>query len=358
MSPQHKKWLKYCLYAVLVLVVYVLLVYTYFQFEQFSPSQPDATLVDSLWYVVLNPTGLGSAGNFMTFPSTFFGKIISVVFVLTGLGMLGVFIGKIGDMFNEYREYRRLGYAGTDFENHHLIIGWNQFTELVVKQLLKSNQQVAVVTNRKADIDLIYDEYGTEDVFVLFTELDNYERFEKVNISAASRVLVSPGSDSDTLVTLLNLKDDYDGPEYVVTVRNEDLEETLVENGADYVVSRYRAASGLIASNIFEPDAAAYLNDLMTSVESEGDHELQQYYVKPDCELVGENCGEAFEFLYNELGCLLVGYSRPGDEERHLEILPSDADTIQAEDYLVLIVTNEIMGAVGNYFQVEQGLRF
>lgn len=275
-------------------------------------------------------------------------------------------------MFSEYREYHRLGHAGTNFTDHMVIIGWNDFTRLITNELIKSNRKVAVITQDRESIDLIYDQFSKSSVFVLFADLKNYDMFEKANINLASRVLVSPRSDTDTLVTLLNIKERYENPDYVVTIKNEELVNTFEgsekendEQLARYAIPPYETASGLMASNIFEPDSAEYLSDLITSVPQDDDdnsseeHEFQQYRITPNHPFSGKKYIDVFNTLYEEYSCPSIGISKSQDNEsskRNFIKLPEDDVTVESGDYIVLIVSSTNIDEIQKFFGVEQGL--
>ncbi len=349
------KKVKRTLYCILGVVAYFLLLKLLVVVEQPYADSNIQNFGDAFWYSLVTLTTVGY-GDY--FPVSLYGRIIGGAFVLASLGFLGFLVGKIGDKFAEYRERKRLGYDGTDFVNHFVVIGWNNFTELVVRELVLSGKKVAIITDSRDSIDLIRNEFDRDTVFSLFTDLDNFDNYSKVNVNEAARVLISPDSDTDTLVGLLNLRDEFSQPEYVVTVENVELVDTLKENGADYVISRHDAASGVIASYIFEPDVADYLNDLMASISQNGDHEFQQYQVTENCEFDDRNYGEVFKNFYEEYGEPVVGLRKNQPEDNRLLKLPPDDVKVQAGDYLVLIATGENMEEIEAFFGVSQGIKF
>jgi voltage-gated potassium channel len=372
MTNREKRWLKYALIVAAVVLLYIGLVYAYFQYETFKPNQPDPTVSQVVWYVFLNPTGLGNVGNLMSLPTTLVGKTIAFVFTLTSLGLLGVFIGKIGDMFTEYREYRRLGHAGTNFEDHIVILGWDKFARMVTDQLVLSGQQVAIVTDEKDDIDVIYEEFGHKSVFVLYSLLNDYGNLDKVNIRDAFRVLINEPSDAETLVELINIKaleegstksEEADGNgskpnaiDCVVTFRDEDLENTYLEAGAYAAISLHESASNLIASNIFEPQSAELLGDLIASVENGEEHELQQYRVTSSDAVHGRTFGEVFDEIYEKYDSMPVGVSKPADQGRKIHKLPDDDLKLESGDYLLIVVSGSEVARMERALDVEQGL--
>ena len=67
------------------------------------------------------------------YPQTFGGRFIGYIFVLASLGVLGFLVGKVSALFTEMSENRRLGYHGTSFTEHVVIVGWNSFAQTVTR---------------------------------------------------------------------------------------------------------------------------------------------------------------------------------------------------------------------------------
>jgi voltage-gated potassium channel len=359
LTKQQRRVARYALIVAGVVAFYIGLVYLYFQVEPFGPENEDVGLVEAAWYVFLNPTGLGDAGPFKFFPATVAGKVIGVVFALSGLSLVGLFVGKITDMFNEYREARRLGKYGTDFDDHVVVIGWDEFSRRVIGDLVLSGIQVAVVTNRKEEVDLIYEEFGDENVFVLFGDYENYDQLSLANIAEAREVFLNRTADTDTLITLLNFSKRFDDLDlrYVARVKNDELLPAFSIDGVRVeAVSTFEVASALIASHIFEPSVATYGKDLIASVDDEEDYELQQYLVTPSSRWAGTTYGELYWTLYEDNRLLPVALSkRAEDEERRLVKLPGDDVPVEAGDYVVLIASGETVQAAEQQFGIREG---
>lgn len=388
-----KRILKMISWAVLGYFAVVCLVYVFYQFETFTSAQPDLSFYESMWVTILNPTAL-TGGSGYTFPETIVGKLVAIVFVLISISLLGVFIGKIGDMFTEYREYRKLGYHGTDFEDHYVIIGWDNIARLVTEQLVLSGQQVAIVTENRKNIELIYEEFDRGSVFVLLSNLNNYENLEKANVKSCHRLLINNPSDKETLVDLMNIKanEAFEDIDCLVTIQEERMRETFIgrpgnesdrlsnrpdnESKAYWAYSLFRPASNLIASTIFEPLSADFLQDLITSVDNENgdeeEYELQLYQVTEGDAFYESHTdfGYAFDHIYldgtlgsnYEYQCMPVALSKRLDgskslqEDREINLLPSDDTPVEAGDYIILIAKGDCMDQLEEDFSNPQGL--
>ena len=358
LTSHQQRILRYSAVLFGVLAFYVLLVYTYFQFESFGSSQSDIGLFQAAWYVFLNPTGLGNAGITKLFPATLPGKLIGVIFAISGLSLIGLFVGKVTDMFNEYREHRKLGYYGTDFEDHVLIIGWDRFSERIVRQLILSGVKVAVITDVKDEVDLIYEKFDDENVFVLYSDYEKYDRLTLANIDTAQQVFLNRRADTDTLITLLNFHNHFEDHDlkYVVRVKNDDLLEAFeIEDIRVEAVSTFDVASALIASHIFEPDVATFGKDLIASAADADDYEIQQFLVTDENPWAGSSFEEMYWALYETHRILPIGLGKREDNTRRLVELPSDDVPVESGDYVIMIVSGESAASAEDVFGVEEG---
>jgi voltage-gated potassium channel len=357
LTSYQKRVIRYTAVVLGVLAFYIFLVYTYFQFESFGSGRSTVGLDEAAWYVFLNPTGLGDASTKL-FPATLPGKLIGVVFALSGLSLIGLFVGKVTDMFNEYREYRRLGYYGTDLEDHVIIIGWDRFSKRIARQLMLSGVDVAVITDVKEEVDLIYEEFGDENVFVLYTDYEKYGQLALANIDSAQQVFLNRRADTDTLITLLNFHNHFEELDlkYVVRVNNDDLLEAFeIEDIRVEAVSTFDVASALIASHIFEPDVAAFGKDLIASAADTDDYEIQQFLVTDANPWAGTSFGELYWELYEDHRILPIGLGKRDEGERSLVELPGDDVTVEVGDYVIMIVSGDSATVAEETFGVEEG---
>lgn len=298
---------------------------------------PDAANIkdvgDTVWYALVTLTTVGY-GDY--YPVSAPGTVLGAIFVLSSLGVLGVLIGKIADLFTSYRERRRLGHHGIDATGHLVLFGWNESTARILKQILTTERQIVVVTNDRASIDTIHDRFSNA-VFPLYAEYDDAAMLDRVNLRRADRALLNIDSDTDALIHLLNLRQDFPDVEFVVAAQNEELQETFRNAGVAKAVSSNANAAHLIASVIFEPDVAAFAQDLITTAHEESEHDLQQYVVEPDGPAGGMAYGDLFQALYEEHRVIPIGLSTRDGEEHHLHKLPPDDMTVTAGDVLIVI---------------------
>lgn len=310
---------------------------------------------DSIWYSLVTLTTVGY-GDY--FPTTVGGKFIGGVFVVASLGLLLGLVSKVTEHFAMISERKKMGYYGTDFEHHIIVLGWNNFGGGVVTQLVAASNKVVVITDQKDDIDKIYDKFSKEMVFVIYSDLKNLKIMEKANIGECHMVFINLDNDADKLITTLNIQKDYPGVEFLVTLDHSDLDDTFHSAGVNYVLSKDDIASKMIASFIFEPDVAAITNDLISSADSEDSFDVQQYLVSSENPFVNKSFGEAFDHLKKTFNVLLIGLSKYGKngKDRKLYKFPKDELQIELNNYLILIANDETGDKMEELFGVSEGV--
>jgi len=336
------KWLSAVLGVLLVGGIFVLP-----RIEQaYAPDAANIQNVgDAVWYAVVTLTTVGY-GDF--YPVSGPGQIVGVIFVLCSLGVLGVLIGKVADLFATYREHRRLGHHGLDASGHLVIFGWNDSTARIVDQLQGLSgpilsAPIVVVTRDRQAVDTIHERFP-EVVFPLYSEFDDPKWLDRVNLRRAHRVLLNVDSDTDTLIHLLNLRNHFPDVDFVVAVHNEELEATFRNAGVAKVVSSDTNAAHLIASVIFEPDVARFAQELVSTSRDETEFDLRQYTVEAGSQIAGASYGDLFRSLHEARQALAIGLSKADGNEKRLLKLPEDEVPVEAGDTLILIVRGRDSG--------------
>lgn len=337
----------------IAIICYFILLYLLVLFESSNNNASIKNLSDALWYSIVTLTTVGY-GDF--YPITPFGKFIGSVFVIASMGILLGLVSKVTEYFSMIRERKKMGYYGTDFKNHIIILGWNNFGSGVVLQLINAGNKVVVLTDDKNDIDKIYDKFSKDSIFVIFSELKNTKSLEKANINSCHMIFINVEDDSDKLITMLNIKKEYPDVEFLVTLNHSDLDSTFHSAGVNYVLSKDDIASKMIASFIFEPDVAEITNELISSAETEDEFDVQQYLVTNENPFLNKNYGETFAYLKSNFNVILIGLSKWNGKKRNLLKFPKDDVKIEINNYLILIANGVAGDNMEELFKVSEGV--
>ncbi len=330
----------------LVLIINLLLVH----FENKAGSSGITSLSSAFWFMIVTLTTVGYGD--LT-PVSTPGKVIGYIYVFSSLGVLGFLFSMVSNKIYKMMEEKKLGYHGTHFENHILIIGWNDFSKMVAEEIALTGKQMAIVTNKKDDIDLIYSQYGKTNVFVLFSDYQSLETLDKVNADKVSVAFIGLNDDSESLMYVLAFKRIYPDPNIVVSLEKSQLKNTFYAAGVTYAVARNEIASKLVASYIFEPDVATMNIGLLKTSRSDDDHDIQEYLMLEDNPYIGKDCFELFMDLKQHYNSILMGIYKA--EIRRMITNPGAEQKVQPGDYLVIISNGLNKKKIQQVFKVQEG---
>jgi voltage-gated potassium channel len=251
-------------------------------------------------------------------------------------------------------EKKKLGLFGTDFENHVILVGWNDFGKLIADEIIRANQKMAIITDDRDDVDLIKSFYG-DNVFVNFGELNSMESLEKTNIEKSVSLFINLSDDSKALVYLINLRKHYQEVNVVAYLSNTELRETFYSAGATYVIPEKDISSKLIASFVFEPDVAKFAEDLITTSTNKESCDMVEFKVGEQHPLLGINCLEAFISFKKDYNVILMGLSKKGNDGYFLIKNPGEEVIIESGDYLIIVVDGNSKKEIEKLFDAKEG---
>jgi len=339
-------------YTWILFVFYIVLIFSLVQVEKGHANANIKTMIDGFWYSVVTLTTVGY-GDF--YPVTSIGKSIGLVIIISSLGVLGILIGNITNIIQIQMDKKKKGLFGTDFNNHFVIIGWDNFARNVTDQIINAKSKVAIVTNSTTDLELIKETYSKDQVFVLFADYKNINSLTKVNITAANSVFVNFEEDSESLIYIINLKKQFE-VNIVVALQTSELKETFKSVGVDHSISKNDITSKMVASYIFEPDVALFTEDLMETSVKDNDFDINQFKVTECNPFLNKNYIDAFIGLKKDYDTVLIGLVKINGSKRTLLKNPSEDTKIDVDDYLLTISNSIALQKLSKDFGVNEGV--
>ncbi len=310
---------------------------------------------DAFWYSIVT---IASVGYGDKFPVTLLGKLVGGTFVFASIITLTILISKFAVFVINLRERRKMGFNGTKFEDHIIILGWDSFAKSIVNILIDTGNKVAIITNNKDDIDHIIESYPKEKHFVLYSGYDNYPFFTNANIEKSKFIFINLASDTDKLVAILNLKHAYPKCSFMVSLNNSKLKETFENAGVTYLISKDEIASKLIASYIFEQDVANFSIDILSDSKDNDDYDIQQFKVTPQLSLIGHPIGELTDLIKNKnIKSLIVAIAKNKDNTREIIKLPEPDVLMDEGDFVIFINNFQSSQDISKLFGISQGFK-
>lgn len=339
--------------ALVGVIIYFVLITLLINFERDSSQSSITNYHQALWYTIATLTTVGYGD---IYPVTLYGRGIGFIFVLMSVGIYGLLIGQITNLITTLKQNKMLGYNGTVFEQHVVMIGWSDFGQLVVEQLTGAGKKVAIVTNVKSHIELIHEKYDTNMVFTLYSDLENTEMLRKANIEESTVVFVNLEDDTEKLVFILNIKKVFENLEFVVTLENANLKNTFISAGVTNAISPHDISSKILASYMFEPDVASYTEDIMSFAHTPTDYDIKQFLVTYDNPYLNKDYHDSFNDIKKTYNGILIGMSKKDKNGvRQLIKNPEKKFTIGLGDYLIIIVNGSSFQMIQRAFNVQEG---
>ncbi|MDX1627428.1 MAG: NAD-binding protein [Fulvivirga sp.] len=334
------------------ILIYVLLLSVLIAIEGSDPRANIITFDDALWYSIVTLTTVGYGD---LHPVTHEGRLFGSIFLIFSLGFYGVLIGQITNIMNTIKENKRLGMNGTNFTHHIVIIGWSDFGKAVTDQLVAAGKNIAIVTKEKDNIDIIHEFYSSKKVFTLFSDYNNYELLNKLNIKESSIVFVNLNDDTEKLVYVLNLKKYFKELNYVVTLDNANLKSTFQSAGVRYTISKHEIASKLLASYIYEPDVAVYSEEIIAFPQTDEHYDIKEFMVLDNNPYKDQYYDKVFYDMKKAFNVVLIGMVKVDGGRRTLLKNPEESVKIKEGDYLIMITNKKAVKKLKSFFNVEEG---
>src|SRR5258708_8141003 len=349
-QPNYRKAL--ITLAVLV-ALYGTAIWLLLELEGGLPGSKINSLMDAMWYLVETLTTVGYGD---TLPTTYWGKIIGFGFLLSSLGVYGFIIGQIANFMSTLKEQKELGLNGTQFKDHVVMIGWNEFGQSVISHLVAAGRQVAVITKDRSSIDIIREFYSHESVYTLYSDYNNFDFIGKANLKEASIVFINLNDDTEKLVYIINIKKHFQNLNYVVTLDNGNLKNTFVNAGITYAISKNEISSKLLASYIYEPDVALFSEEIIAYAHDEHEYDMKEFLITGSNPFIGMPYEKAFFDFKKQCNVVLIGLVRVNEGKRTLYKNPEGSLAVQDGDYLVMLMDRKGQDRLKRVFNIEEGV--
>ena len=113
--------------------------------------EPDRAFGDWLWWSVVTLTTVGY-GDIT--PNSLWGRLIGILLMFCGIGLVGVFTATVAGLFIEQRFKRERGMGKYNFRDHIILCGWNHRARDVLHELRSDERcnQTPIVLIAETDI--------------------------------------------------------------------------------------------------------------------------------------------------------------------------------------------------------------
>lgn len=293
--------------------------------------EPGVSFASGLWWSIVTLTTVGY-GDIS--PSTLEGRVLAIIIMFFGIGLLGGLSATLATMLIGIRLREHKGMGDFTVTGHIIICEWNHRTKSIIKELRSDPQTAETPIVLIADIE----EKPLVDPKLVFVRgIVNEETLLKANLEQASTVVIL-GDDSvettarDAKVVLTALTVESMNPDVysVVELVDKANEQHCRRANADEIIIGSELNSHLIASAASDHGVSRIITELLSSRYG---NEL--YSMPAPREMIGQPFLEVFIAMKKEHATTVFGIQkgRGGDF-----ISNPDAEYVLEEgDYLLVI---------------------
>lgn len=280
--------------------------------------------IDSAYFtfVTLSTIGFGDIT-----PATVYGKLLVIIIAIFGVASFAIAITSIIQSMVSERMNRIFGLINTYLTNHVVICGWNESAKAAVEELLASTKKRIVIIDNKIE------RLPLEDPRVEFIKGDYKDRrtLIRAGIDRASDAIVVTGDDSDTVLTVLQIRAQNKDVHIAAELRgNSELERILKQAGANHVINSLSFGGRLLATSVSQPGTAFIFDDLSSTGAGN-----DIYEVKIPTKLVGKTFNELMLDLKRSINIMPIAI-RKGES---VMINPPLTEKVSKGDFLIIIAT-------------------
>ncbi|MRI59265.1 MAG: potassium transporter TrkA [Epsilonproteobacteria bacterium] len=250
------------LFTLLILVAFVILIsgISLYVFEEHANPNIN-TLFDAFYWslVTISTVGYGDIT-----PVTTEGRGITIVIILTGIGLISfatsIIVSAFSERLEEVRTNRILS-AIKRLEEYYIICGYTHMARLFVKRLERDKKSFLII-----DLDKkVVDEALNAGYLAICADASKKDTFKNINFDKVKAVMALTDSDMHNIYICLNIRSFSKDVFLVSRTIDTSSQKKLKLAGADYLISPYITA-GLFAAKVIEqPIAIEAINDILTA---------------------------------------------------------------------------------------------
>ena len=298
--------------------------------------EPEISFTGGIWWsvVTLSTVGYGDIS-----PATPAGRVLAIVVMFFGIGLLGMLSAGLATILINRRMREDRGMIPSTVEDHIIICEWNHRAKAILKELRADPQTEQTPVVLVADIE----EIPLDDSDLLFIRgVVCEETLEKANLKNARTIIVlgddraeTTARDAKVVLTTLTIESMNPAVYSVVELVDKKNEPHCLRANADEIIIGSELSSHLIASAASDHGISRVVTELLSSRYG---NEL--YSMPVPAEMAGKNFLDILVAMKREKNVTVFGIQKG----RAGAFLPNpDADyPVTAEDLLLVISKDRI----------------
>jgi voltage-gated potassium channel len=304
-----------------------------YYFEQTAPDSNILSLWDSVWWAVVT---MGTVGYGDRYPVSSGGRIIALLLIISGVGLMSLFTATIASLFVEQRMKEGRGLETVKEKDHIIICGWNQYTENVLIGLTTygsmGDTPIVLINELSVDeIDSFKLKYHKYNLKFLRGNYIHEDVLLRANVKKARFAIImadlSGGHareriDERTTLTALTIKSIAPQIKTIAELLDSENKPHLRRANVDEIIVRGEHVGSLLASAVNSPGLPRILSNILSLGDS---NKFRRVDIPHD--YAGRTFRELFLFYREKHHAILIGLLKD-KKTMKLEDLLSDNTSI------------------------------
>jgi len=294
-----------------------------------------ADIGNAIWWTIVTITTVGY-GDYS--PSSLPGRILAVIIMFSGIGLISVLTGSISSIFTTKKIMEGRGLENLTLKDHIVICGWNSNVEKVLSNIAKlstdgESVHIAMINDMNEDqMNGIIARFTSETLNIKFVRGDHALEaiLKKANIEhAKSAIIISDDSvtndDDKTILTVLTIKNMLPNLKVVAYVSQQEKLPYLKRAKADEVIVNDTYETFMAATHVLQPGIPQAVNQLLDL------HSSHRFKSTPvPLEFVGKQFSDLAKYFKSKENCICIGLYMENENVGFGDFLSSESDALDA----------------------------
>ncbi len=233
------------------------------------------SLWDGIWWAVVT---MGTVGYGDKYPITLGGRIVGLILIFAGVGLMSLFTATIASIFVEKKIKEGRGLEIVKEKDHIVICGWNQYTEEVLQVLTThgtmANTPIILISELSVDdVDSLRLKYDNYNLRFLRGNYAHEDVLLRANIAKAKFALILADTagnhpkdriDERTTLASLTIKSIAPSIKIIAEILDGENKPHLKRANVDEIIVRGENIGALLASAINSPGLPKIFSSLLS----------------------------------------------------------------------------------------------
>ncbi|GGA76517.1 potassium channel family protein [Ornithinibacillus halotolerans] len=242
-----------------LLITILLVIFLFGTIIHFIEPKNFPTIFDGIWWAIVTGATVGY-GDYV--PLTAIGRIIGMVLILTGGGLLTFFITQFAATTVQHENDLSQGKVAYKGKEHIILVGWNERTRILMDKILKHNAKAEIVLIDQTVSQMSYQHYPIH--FIHGDPTDDYF-LQKANITMASKVVISADNrkgekqaDNQSILTTVAVRGNNRDIPIIVEIMTSNQIDNAIRAGANTILRPNDFMSALLYQEVFKSNAKPF----------------------------------------------------------------------------------------------------